>query len=311
MTVEGSWERMALFTRVVRSGSVTAAAEQLGVAKSTVSAQLAALERGVGVPLLVRTPHGVRPTEAGRRMLRHAERLLGEAQAALDDVRGDPAEPTGTLRVSTPSGMVDLLLAPLLGGFLHRHPAVHLDVVATDVFLDLQRTDIDVAFRFGRAPDGDVIARTLGTFEDVICAAPACLAEHGTPDSVAELEGHRWIGFAGFGPMRQTLPLVDPADGRRHSVEIECRVRTSHGPSVKGWTLAGLGLCRMPRFLVDAELADGRLVRVLPALRLDAPSLYAVHLRDRARRPVVRALLDHLKGSAPMNPPERRRRSAA
>ncbi|MFN8838241.1 MAG: LysR family transcriptional regulator, partial [Burkholderiales bacterium] len=72
---------MALFTRVVRSGSVTAAAEQLGVAKSTVSAQLAALERGVGVPLLVRTPHGVGPPAAGRRLGRHAEPLRGAARA--------------------------------------------------------------------------------------------------------------------------------------------------------------------------------------------------------------------------------------
>lgn len=285
---------MALFLRVVRSGSVTAAAEQLGLAKSTVSSQLAALERGVGVPLLTRTRQGVRPTEAGRRMLRHAERLLGEAQAALDDVRADADVSTGTLRVSTPSGMVDVLLVPLLGEFLHRHPGVRLDVLATDTCLDLRQAEIDVAFRFGRPPEGDVVARPLRAFEDVLCAAPAYLARAGTPGSVDELADHRWVGFAGFGPMRQTLRLVDAAQ-RMRSVEIACRVRTSHGPSVKGWTLAGLGLCRMPRFLVDAELASGSLVRVLPGLRLDEPTLHAIHLPEHGRRAVVRALLDHLR----------------
>jgi DNA-binding transcriptional LysR family regulator len=294
MVRDDAFDGLAIFLKVLEAGSITGAAEQLGIAKSTVSTRIAGLEAKVGVRLLSRSRTGVAPTEAGRRMLAHGRRLLAEADAALEDVRGDASAPSGLLRVSAPSGMVDALVIPLIAEFLHRYPRVRLDLVATDAFIDLRRTDVDVALRFGWVRDGDVIARELAAFDDLLCAAPDHLARSGPVATLEDLAHHPWIAFSGFGGQTQTQRLID-RDDRPHEVPVTVRVRTSHAPSVRDWALAGLGIVRVPRFLVETDLAGGRLVAVLPDYRLESPSLYAVHLRERYRRPAVKALLAHLE----------------
>lgn len=288
---------LVILDRVVATGGISAAAADLGAAKSSVSARLSALEADVGVRLLIRSRDGARPTPAGARLLEAGRRLQAEAEAALADARGDEDALTGTLRVSCPVGIVDDVLVPQLATFLVGHPALRLDVAATDRIVDPRQEGIDVAFRFGwlRGAELGLVARRIGTFEDVLCAAPSYLAAAGgAPQSPAELGSHGGIGYAGFGGERQMLVLWDEA-GRRHEIALTCRVRTSSALQVRAWAIAGLGVTRLPRMLIADALSQGQLVRVLPTCRLEGPSLFAVYPRDRLRPVRVRALLAHLQ----------------
>lgn len=123
-----SWDRLALFLKIVEVGSVTAAADQIGLSKSAVSTRMAEFEASVGVRLLTRSKKGVIPTQAGERMRAHGQRLMAEADAALDDVRRDESSPSGQVRISVPAGIADDLLFPVLSEFLRLHPRVRLDV---------------------------------------------------------------------------------------------------------------------------------------------------------------------------------------
>ena len=285
-----AWSELSLFLKVVESGSVTAAAEQLGTAKSAVSTRIARFEAEVGVRLLTRSRKGVLTTAAGERMYAHGARLLAQQGEILEDVRRDEAEPSGQLRISVPAGIADDVLVPVLGRFLQQYTRVRLDVLATDSLVDLRQAGIDIALRFGWVQTGDFIARKLATYEEFVVAAPAYLNNREPVRALADLARHNWVGYAGFGGATQKLEMRD-ANGRLQHVVVECRLRTSNAPSQKAWTVAGIGLTRLPRFLVEPELASGHLVRVLPSHRFDGPSLYAVYLTDRYRSAAAKAML--------------------
>lgn len=283
-----------VFLKVVEAGSITAAAEQLGLAKSAVSARVAALEAGLGVRLLNRSKKGVVPTPAGERMKVHGHGLLSGLQQALDDVRKDEGEPSGQLRISIPAGIADDILVPVLSSFIQRHPRIRLDVLATDSVVDLRQSGVDLALRLGWIESGDFVARKLAHYGESLVASPSYLGVHPPITALQDLARHSWIGYTGFGGTSQNLQLRD-GGGRPQQVAIECRLRTSHAPSQKAWCLAGLGITRLPDFLLQQELDDGRLVPVLPQLRLDGPSLYAVYVADRYRPAGAKALVQFLE----------------
>lgn len=288
------WQSLELFAQVVDAGSISSAAEQLGVAKSSVSTQIKLLEGELGIRLLSRSKSGVRATEPGLRMYEHAKRLLAHMDLAVEDVRAEDSSPSGTLRIAMPAGIADTLLIPALGRFLKRYPKIRLDVQATDDLVELRQSGIDVALRFGWVRDGDFVAKKICQFREVLCASPAYLAQHPTIAAAADLSRHRWIGFTGFGGVEQTIGLRDRS-GRLHQASVSCHVRTSNAPSQKFWALAGAGVTRLPEFLIADDLRVGTLVAVLESFDLDGPSLYAIHLAGRYTPAVVKALLAFLE----------------
>jgi molybdate transport repressor ModE-like protein len=287
---------LALLSRILTAGSISTAAAQLGAAKSSVSARVAALEAQVGARLLTRSRDGVRPTPAGARLAEAGRGLVAEADALLAEIRAGEHRLGGTLRITCVAGVADAVLIPLLAGFAARHPQLSLDVLATDLIVDPRREGVDVAFRFGwlRRPEQGSVARRIGTYEGALVASPAYLDAAGVPGEAAALERHAWIGSPAFGGMRQPLLLHD-GRGHRHELTMTCRVRTTAPTQQREWALSGLGITRLPRFLVAADLAAGRLVQVLPDHRYEGPSLFAVYARENARSPRLRALLAHIQ----------------
>ncbi|MGK7865596.1 LysR family transcriptional regulator [Falsiroseomonas sp. E2-1-a4] len=292
---------LAIFARVVSAGGISPAAAQLGMAKSSLSARVAALEEQVGTPLLLRSRGGVRPTQSGEQLILAGRALIAQAEAALAEVRGGANRLAGTLRITCVVGVADVILVPLLAGFLKQHEGLSVDVLATDVIVDPRREGVDVAFRFGwlRRPEQGFIARRIGTYEGALVAAPDYIAlAGGPPRDAAELAQHSWIGSPAFGGMRQALRLHGP-DGRAHELQMTCRIRTTAPTQQREWAIAGLGITRLPRFLVAADLAAGRLVQVLPDHRYEGPSLFAVYSREAAASARVKALLAYLRAHAP------------
>jgi len=137
------------------------------------------------------------------------------------------------------------------------------------------------------------VARKLAQFGESLVASPSYLKAMPPITGLPDLARHAWIGYAGFGGISQKLQVRDRS-GRLQQVALECRLRTSNAPSQKTWCLAGLGITRLPDFLVEHEVSEGLLSVVLPQFRLDGPSLYAVYVAYRYRTAAARALLDFL-----------------
>jgi DNA-binding transcriptional LysR family regulator len=255
------------------------------------------LERAIGARVLDRTGRGVALNAIGTTLALHGRAIRGEAQAAHEAARA-AEQPVGTLRIATPAGIADALLLPMLTAFLQRHPGLRLAAFATDALADLLAERLDLAFRIGRheamaSADGRMIVRALHRGTDILVSAPRYLAGRTPIEVPADLARHPWIGFAAHGE-NPVFEIAAP-DGALTEVRMDCRVATTSGLSIRDWVVAGAGVARMPDFAVRAELADGRMVQVLPGHTVGRASLYAVYPPERLRPANVRRLIDFAK----------------
>lgn len=284
---------MKVFARVAAMGGFSAAARALGLSQTMATRHVGALEERLGVMLFHRTTRRLTLTEAGRRYLAACERLLTGIEEAEAAATADRVEPRGTLRLNVPLSFGAREIAPALAAFTRAHPAVSVDLGLGDRVVDLVDEGWDVAVRIGVLADSGLLARRLAPCRTLVCAAPAYLAERGTPHTLADLGGHNCMGY--------TLPSAIGADhwafGRDGAevVRVAGNLRASNGDALVAAALAGQGLIYQPTFLVGDAVRDGHLV----ALRLDQPTygLLAVHaVLPFGRHPPakVRAFIDFL-----------------
>ena len=280
---------LTILAEISDAGSITQAAARLGLVKSSVSHQIAALEKALGVKVLNRSGRSVALTTIGETLAAHGRAIRAEAQQARAAAK-ESEQPRGTLRVSMPAGIGDQILIPMLADFLRAFPGISIDAIATDKMLDLAAERIDVAFRIGGVADGPFIARKLYEDRNIFVASPRYLAQSAAIMIPADLSQHPLIGFAPFG-RRQSFQ-IESEDGSRSEVEMTCRVTTTSGLAIKHWTLAGAGIARLPVYVAREELADGRLVRVLPQHDTHHPVISVVYLPERFRPANARRLID-------------------
>jgi DNA-binding transcriptional LysR family regulator len=264
---------MATFVRVVESGSLSAAARSIPMSLASVSRQIAALEEHYGTPLIVRTTRSLSLTDDGRLLYERARAVLAEMRDIETSLSSQRSEPSGRLRVSAPTLMGRLLIAPLLAAFLRRHPAISVDLLLVDRAVDMIEEDIHLALRVGRLPDSQLIARKLGEIAMIVCASPDYLRHRGVPQTPAELVGHACLLFSdtpGGAEWRFAL------DGK-----AKCKVRLSGSlwiNSLDALVAAakdGAGIVRVPSWQVAQDVAAGRLQPILTAY---APPPTPIHL---------------------------------
>ncbi|WP_426958891.1 LysR substrate-binding domain-containing protein [Muricoccus radiodurans] len=282
-----AFQGLEVFVRVVETGSITAAAERLGTAKSSVSETVRALEERLGLRLLERGARNVRPTEAGAVLYRRARHLLDEEEAARREVQALGSAPAGRLRVAAPESFVAGHLIPGLPRFLDDHPAVEVDFVEAAGVVRLVEDGFDLAIRVAEAPAPGLVVRRLATSRVVIVAAPAYLDRHGAPSVPGEVAGHRCIGFSPL-PWRDTWRLG--AD----TVPVRPVLLTDNAGTLRAAAIAGIGLAAIPDWAVAEDLAAGRLRRVLPDVETPASGIFAVYPTHRLQVPKVRAFVDHV-----------------
>lgn len=282
------------FVQVVEAGGFSQAARPRGVAPSSLTRQVGALEKSLGTRLLHRTTHSVTTTEAGRAYYEQVVRVLDELHAADAVVAGLDATPHGILRVSAPVVFGRLHIAPLLPGFLVSCPEVSLQMSFTDAVIDLGLTDTDVAIRLGPVGSPDLIARPVAPHRRILCASPAYLAGRGLPDNPAGLAEHECLTFAYRpGPVRWRF---DGPDGPTE-VQVSGRLRADNSDVLREAAISGIGLILMPDWLVGADLTAGRLVEILPDHPPSLPigaGIHAVWLPNRRGSPKVRAFVAYL-----------------
>ncbi len=283
-------DALRLFVRAVETGSFTRAGVEANVSQPQASRAIAALEARLGARLLLRSTRRLTPTEAGHRVYEQALRLIEEEAALIEAAIGADREPAGLLRISASVAFSEAEIAPNVEGFLARYPRVRLDILATDVRIDLVAEGVDLAFRLGRLADSGMTARRLGGYERWLVA---------TPDVGAMIEGHedfsaalrdRGIAFGGTSLARRwTLTRGDTVV----DIEMSGRVASSNGAVVHRLALLGQGVALLPTFAVRADIDAGRLVRVASVWSGAPVDVHALW-NGRILPGKARAFLDHL-----------------
>lgn len=292
-----------LFTDVVEAGNFSAAARRLGLTPSAIARQVAALEEHLGTRLLNRTTRRMELTEAGRVYHARALRLVRDFDALNRDVTEMEATPRGLLRVSASHGLGGTLIAAQMPAFIAAHPEVRVELVLDDRVVDLLEERIDLALRIAtRLPDSSLIARRLFRYRRVICASPAYLAAHGTPQHPEELSGHECLTFLAEG--RHDLWGADGriwhlrGHGREVAVPVSGRLDSNSRMALIEVALNGLGLILAPGWQVAGHLASGALRTVLEDYEVDPHAdeshVYAVYATNRHLSPRVRAFVDFI-----------------
>nr|WP_315399550.1 LysR family transcriptional regulator [uncultured Duganella sp.] len=249
------------FCLVARNGGFSAAARQLGVATSSVTRLVDALEQRLGAPLLNRSTRSVTLTDSGRAYVAHATQILAALDEADDAAAGRGAEPRGVLRIAAPVTLAVRHIAPLLPEFARRHPQVALDLRLSDNYVNLVDEAVDVAIRIGSAQQQpNLIARELAGHRRHICASPAYLARHGAPLEPADLARHNCLQFS-YGANRHSWRLR--RDGRQVEVDVDGGLSVNNADILRQAALGGMGLALLADWLVRDDLAAGTLVPVL------------------------------------------------
>ena len=294
---------IATFVAVAEAGSFTAAAQRLSLTNSAVGKAIARLEQRLGSRLFERSTRRLRLTDAGHAYHQVCVRVLEDLETAERVLAADDAVPAGRLRVDLPATFGRLRAWPALLQFAAMHPQVMPHVSFTDRFVDLEEDGVDVAVRIGGTGGAGGAAgdawpaaleqRALGHEQLIFCAAPSYLAAHGAPATSAELLDHAavlygradgsaapWLLRQGQGPV-----LRQPMSGRAVLGNAEALVEAVE---------AGLGVAQLATWLVARQVAEGRLVALLPQLTTEGLPLHIVWQRSRSHAPKVQALIAHL-----------------
>ncbi|WP_441229077.1 LysR family transcriptional regulator [Tardiphaga sp. 215_C5_N2_1] len=283
---------MEVFTRVVELGGFSTAARAFRMTPSAVSKLVARLEARLGVRLINRSTRKLQLTPEGSAFYERALRILDEISAAEREA-AIGATPSGLLRVNTSVPFGLRLLLPLLPDFAKRYPEIKVEVVLTDLVVDLLEERADVAIRVGLMRESRLLARKLGESRMVVVAAPSYLAERGTPKTPDDLADHNLLRF-GFAKWENGWPFK--IGGETIAVMPSGNALVSDGEAMQHLAVAGMGLARLARFHVKADIKAGRLVPVLEAFNPgDIEPIHAVFVGHGGQLPArVRAFLDYL-----------------
>jgi DNA-binding transcriptional LysR family regulator len=278
-----------IFTRVIKAGSLSAAARELHSTPAMISKRLTRLEDRLGVKLLHRTTRRLTPTEVGQSFYERVIAVLAAVADAESLATIDNDRPRGLLRVSLPTSFGRLHVAPRLKTFLDAWPELRLLVDLNDEYVDLASGGFDVAVRIGTLPDSTLIARRLAPNRRVLCASPLYLEKFGTPRTLEDLDQHRLLAAE-----PQMAWRLDGPDGPA-TYKPQSSLQTNSSELVREAVLTGLGIAFRSTWDVGSELKLGTLKRVLPAYNGAADvNIYAVYAGRRLVPPKVRAFVDFL-----------------
>lgn len=282
-------DAMRLFTRIVERRSFTLAAQDLGLPRSTVTDAVKDIEARLGTRLLARTTRHVSPTLDGEAYYQRCLAIVADVEAAESAI-GD-VKPRGQLRIDVHGTLLRRLIVPALPRFLAQYPDLQLHIGEGDRLVDLVREGVDCVIRSGELRDSTMVARQIATLDEITCAAPSYLRAHGTPGTLADLDGHRAIGFVSSAT-GHVIPLEFMVGGKKCYVSLPATVTVTAGETSTALARLGLGLIQTPRYSIADDLAAGRLVEVLPKFPPSPTPLSLLYPQSRGLSPRVRVFID-------------------
>ena len=279
-----------LFIRIVDRGSFSAAAAACGVSRPVATAAIKALESRLGTRLLQRSTRHVRPTVEGTAYYRRCIAILADLEGADREAAGTVS---GILRVDVVGYLARTILLPALPEFLARHPALTVHLGEGERFVDLVREGVDCVVRAGALADSDMVARPLGVMEEITVASPDYLARHGMPTTPEDLQGHQMIGFVSS-RTGQPLPLEFTRGDEVIEVMLPTQLLVSGAETSAAAARQGFGLVQAPRYRFIDDLANGRLIEVLPDFPPTPTPLSVLYPSNKQLSPRVRVFVDWL-----------------
>jgi DNA-binding transcriptional LysR family regulator len=288
------FDDMTVFVRAVDVGSFSGAAQQLEIAKSIVSRRILSLESRLGTSLFRRSTRRLSLTETGIAYYERARRILADVAEAEDVASQLHGELKGRLRVAAPVSFGHRHLSPLVMEFLRTHPQVDIEIDLNDRRVDLISEGFDIAVRIGSLPDSSIISRTIAPCRHVVCASTAYLADHGRPQTPAELasEGQVCLSYNNRPRAEQWRFRVD---GEWTDVPVKARhIHSNNGDILCEAAVAGLGITVLPTFIVNEAIATGALEVLLEEYEVASPSILAVWPPSRQLSRKVRAFVNLL-----------------
>ena len=286
------FENMRTFIRVVEAGTISAAADRLGVAKSAVSRRLKELEEHLGVELFHRTTRKMNLTDTGRAFYHQSVRILEdvlEAELATSQAHGTLK---GSLKIALPSTFGIMHMGPAINEFLKAHPQIEFDLDFNDREVDLIQEGFDLAIRIANLPDSSLIARRLAPIQNVICASPSYLEQMGSPRTPDELVDHRCLVYSLLSDY-EYWNLTD-IDGNETRTKIHPYLKASTGEFLKDAAVEGMGIIMVPSFIAYKEIESGDLVQILEDYNPPRIDAYAIYPQTRHLSQRVRAFVDFL-----------------
>jgi len=286
-------DTLLLFTRIVELGSFSQAAAALEIPRATATYAIKALEARLGTRLLDRTTRHVRPTLDGQAFYERCVHVLSELDDAESSLRHIASNPRGVLRVDMHGAHATRIVLPRIDQFRARYPGIDLVVSSGDRLVDLVREGVDCVIRAGQPRDSSLVARRLANMPQVVCASPDYLARFGTPRHPDELAAHQVVKFfSSTGTIDDTLDLR--IGGQVRAIALGGWMAVNDAENYVICALRGCGLIQLPRFHVEAELRDGRLVEVLGEWPSPDYPLSAMYPQHRQLSPRVRVFIDWL-----------------
>jgi DNA-binding transcriptional LysR family regulator len=291
-------DAIRIFLAVANSGNLSEVARKEGVAASSISRKIDALEEELGFKLFLRSSRLIALTDAGEQFLPRANAILLEMDEAKSAMAELNAEPQGLLTITAPASFSRLHVAPAVARFLKRYPLMEIELHASDGIVDLSSQRTDVAIRVGILPDSDLVAVHLAPFKRLVCASPTYLAQHGHPEILQDLTQHNCIsitsgastvcGLWSFAGLNRGAPL--PVRGNFRTNDINSLLQAA---------VEGVGIVHLASWLVSDLIVAGKLVVLFP----DAPdtplktqpAIHAVRLPGRSHATKAQLFIAHLR----------------
>ncbi|CAB3697566.1 HTH-type transcriptional regulator DmlR [Paraburkholderia sediminicola] len=283
---------MRIFVATVDAHNFTAAAKRLALSKQFVSRRVMALEEALGVQLLIRNTRKLAVTELGQEFYERARRILGEVEDAEQAMSLRRAGPRGLLRISAPMSFGMTHLSPLVAAFLREHGDVRFDMELSDRTVDVVGEGFDMAIRIGALPDSTLIAQKLVDVRMVVCCSPGYVRRRGAPVVPADLARHSCLLYGHGGVVSWDFVV----DGVSKGVEVNGPLRANNGELIRDAAVAGLGIVRLPDFIVAEAVQVGKLVAVLEEFLPAATTVYAVYPQHRQSSVGIRVFVEFLRG---------------
>lgn len=287
-------QAMQLFVRVAELSSFTAVAQQMGVARSVVTRQIAALEQHLGLQLMARSTRRLALTPAGAVYLEQCRVILNLVEVAETGAAEERQMPRGRLRISLPLSFGLMRLVPVLLDFARAYPEVRLEMDYTDRRVNLIEEGVDLAIRItGRLGPGE-IARTMGSLRLLTLASPAYLERHGCPRHPADLVHHDCLVYTAGGSQQGSQSWTYEADGVPQRFPVRSRIQANNGQALVEAVAQGLGIACQPDFIAAPFLQNHRVTEILTNFKTPALGIYAMLPENRQMPHRVRVLLDFL-----------------
>ncbi|MDD7908403.1 MULTISPECIES: LysR family transcriptional regulator [Pseudovibrio] len=285
---------LVVFTAIVDRGSISAAAESLGAAPSSISRALTRLEERVGARLIRRTTRQLDLTREGRQFYDRVVRILSDLEEAESEVRDGSNAVGGCLRVNSSVPFAIHQLIPRLKNLRARHPALQVDLIMTDAMVDLIADRADVAIRIAPPQDSTMYMRSLGECSLCLVASPEYLEEKGTPATIGALkERHEAVQFIGLPSLNNWQ--IRNAAGQIETVRLPSKVGANNGEGVLALVRQGHGIGLLSSFLVRTDVQEGRLVSLLAEDVANANQQISAVYTERSQNSArLKAFLDFL-----------------